>query len=151
MIKEITGISLLDEMYEIETRCFLSPWEKADIRDNLTKNNGVARFLGSFENEKLIGWSCVFLLGEEAHLASVAILPEYRGRGLGKELTNAICDLSAQEGTQYVQLECRRSNTVAQEMYKKLGFFKFSIRKGYYTDTGEDALLYARLNTGLGG
>lgn len=151
MIKEITDISCLDRMHEIERTCFISPWDREDIKNDIEKRNGVSRYLGIWQGDVLAGWGCVMLLGEEAHLATVAIMPEFRRQGLGKRLVKAFMDLSKEEGTAYMQLECRRSNTAAQELYKSLGFFKFSIRKGYYTDTGEDAFLYACVFGGFGG
>lgn len=151
MIREITDTGLLDAMCEIENLSFPSPWSREIIEEDINKHNGVSRYLGLFENDRLIGWGCVFLLGEEAHLATVAIHPDYRGNGYGKKLVTALIDLSKEEGTQYMQLECRRSNEIAQNMYKSLGFFRFKVQKGYYTDTGEDALLFARLHTGMGG
>lgn len=151
MIREITDVSCLDRMHEIETACFISPWAKEDIKNDLEKRNGVSRYLGVWQDDVLAGWGCVMLLGEEAHLATVAVMPEYRRRGLGRELMKALLSLSQEEGTLYMQLECRRSNTAAQEMYKSLSFFRFSIRKGYYTDTGEDAFLYARVFGVTGG
>jgi len=151
MIREITDTSLLDEMCAINAVSFPTPWGRDIIKEDIEKRNGVSRYLGLFEEERLIGWGCVFLLGEEAHLATVAIHPDYRGRGFGRQLVTAFIELAKEEGTQYMQLECRRSNAVAQNMYKSLGFFRFRIQKGYYTDTGEDAFIYARLHTGMGG
>ena len=151
MTREITDLSCLDRMDEIERASFISPWAKEDIKNDLLKRNGVSRYMGVYEGEILVGWGCVFLLGEEAHLGTVSVLPEYRRKGYGRELTIALMELSKEEGTQYMQLECRRSNTAAQQMYLSLGFFRFSIRKGYYSDTGEDAFLYARLFSQIGG
>lgn len=151
MTREIKDTSLLDRMHEIETASFISPWSKEDIKNDIEKRNGVSHYIGVFEGDMLAGWGCVMLLGEEAHLATVAVDPALRRKGLGRELMTALLALSEEEGTRYMQLECRRSNTAAQEMYKSLGFFRFSIRKGYYTDTGEDAFLYARLFGGIGG
>lgn len=65
----------------------------------------------------------------------------YRGRGVGTEVTRALMQYAANMGVQYLTLEVRRSNLVAQKMYQSLGFLKLGLRKRYYEDNGEDAYL----------
>ncbi|MEA5144943.1 MAG: GNAT family N-acetyltransferase, partial [Candidatus Limiplasma sp.] len=65
----------------------------------------------------------------------------HRGQGIGKQLMLALMQYAANLGADYLTLEVRRSNTVAQALYKKLGFMELAVRKRYYEDNGEDALL----------
>ena len=74
---------------------------------------------------------------------SVAILPEYRRLGAGEALMRALMQTASNGGAKYMELECRAGNTAAKAMYHKLGFLRVGCRKGYYTDTGEDAIVYA--------
>ena len=72
---------------------------------------------------------------------NIAVSAPHRGKGVGKAVTDALKQYAANLGVDYMMLEVRRSNLVAQAMYKKLGFIELGYRKRYYEDNGEDALL----------
>ena len=134
-----------DRMLEIERLSFSSPWSEEDIRHALLSRDGM-RCLGLCEEETLIGWGCFRLGFGEAHLTTVAIHPVYRRKGFGRKLTSALLQAASDAGATYMELECRRGNHAAQELYKSLHFLRAGIRYGYYTDTGEDALIYVNIN-----
>ena len=131
----------LHEIYEAEKICFRSPWALEELGNDL--KNPISRYLLMREGDKLIGYAAFWLLMEEAHITNVAILPEYRGRGLGKKLMKDLIQLAADCGARFMELECRTSNETARKMYHSLGFLRVGSRKGYYTDTGEDAVVMA--------
>ena len=131
----------LDDMYAAEKACFRSPWAREELAEDLEKP--ISRYLVMLENEKLIGYAGFWLLMEEAHITNVAVLPEYRGQGLGKRLVKELIQLASDCGAKFMELECRVSNDVARRMYHNLGFLRVGLRKGYYTDTGEDAVVMA--------
>ncbi len=135
----------LEQMLVIEQKSFPSPWRREDIAYALTAS-GEMRCLGILQEGNLCGWGCFRLGLYEAHLMTVAICPDERGKGLGKKLTRAILQAAADSGARVMELECRKSNLPAQRLYRALGFQRVGERKGYYTDTGEDALLYVHLN-----
>lgn len=130
------------EILRIENACFRSPWSIEIFEKDLT-SNPCSRYLGLFDGETLIGYGCVWLMMEEAHVMSVCILEKYRGQGLGERLMKSLITLSAASGAMFMELEVRASNQAARSMYHKLGFIRVGFKKGYYEDTGEDAIVMA--------
>lgn len=134
----------LKQMLEIERLSFASPWSEEDIKAALT-SGGRLRCLGLTEGTRLVGWGCFAAGFSEAHLMTVAIHPDHRGRGCGRKLMLALLQAASDSGARYMELECRRSNLAAQAMYASLGFIRVGLKHGYYTDTGDDALIYVHL------
>ena len=93
------------------------------------------------EDGRVIAYAGAWLIFEEGHITNIAVDEPYRGRGVGTEVTRALMQYAANMGVQYLTLEVRRSNLVAQKMYQSLGFLKLGLRKRYYEDNGEDAYL----------
>lgn len=91
--------------------------------------------------ETLAGYAGLWLMLDEAHITTIAVRPNLRGQGLGELLLVGLTDLACALGAKYMTLEVRVSNTVAQNLYKKYGFREEGIRKRYYSDNGEDALI----------
>ena len=103
--------------------------------------NTCARYLVAENDGRVIGFAGTWIVLDEAHVTNVAVLEEYRGQGIGKKLTQALMQYAANLGVTYATLEVRRSNERAQNLYKTLGFQYVGVRKRYYEDNGEDALL----------
>ena len=128
-------------MMEIERASFPSPWLEEDVRRGVLSPN--ARCLGIFSSGRLAGWGMAFIGLWEAHLMTLAVHPDERRRGLGRKLLRAVMQASADAGAAYMELECRERNLAAQRLYESEGFTRVGRRRGYYTDTQEDAILYA--------
>ena len=103
--------------------------------------NRVAHYTVLEKDEEIIGYCGMWVLFEEAHITNIAIHPEHRGNGYGKQLLQASMRVAASFGAEMMTLEVREHNTVAQRMYDEMDFSQQGRRKRYYTDTGEDALL----------
>jgi ribosomal-protein-alanine N-acetyltransferase len=88
----------------------------------------------------VLGFAGLWMAVEEAHLVTIAVHPDYRGRGLGELLLIGSLDLAAGIRASTVFLEVRVSNLAAKRMYEKYGFVLSRVRKAYYSDNGEDAL-----------
>jgi len=78
---------------------------------------------------------------DEAHVTTIALHPDYRGRGLGELLLTNLIDISYDIGAKWVTLEVRVSNYIAQNLYRKYGFREAGLRHRYYSDNQEDALI----------
>lgn len=130
-----------DMLFEAEQICFRTPWTYEDLKNDL--ENPISRYLVMLDGDRLIGYGAFWLLMEEGHITNVAVLPQYRGRGLGKALMKALIQHASDSGARFMELECRASNEVARKMYHTLGFLRVGCKKGYYTDTGEDAIVMA--------
>ena len=89
----------------------------------------------------VVGYAGLWLMVDEAHITTVAVRRAFRGRGLGKVLMLAMMDLARDLGARMVTLEVRKSNAIAIKMYEELGFRQKGMRRRYYTDNGEDALI----------
>jgi ribosomal-protein-alanine N-acetyltransferase len=89
----------------------------------------------------IIGFSGLWMMADEAHVTNLAVRQEYRGKGLGELLLLATIDLAAQLNASFLTLEVRASNLVAQSLYGKYGFMQMGIRRGYYLDNREDAII----------
>ena len=131
----------VDGVHAIEAATFPKPWSRKDFVKEMTQNT-CARYLVAVEDEKIIGFAGAWIVLDEAHITNIAVLMEYRGRGIGRKLTQALLQYCANLGVVYATLEVRKSNAVAQTLYQSLGFEYVGVRKRYYEDNGEDALLY---------
>lgn len=89
----------------------------------------------------IVGYGGLWLNVDEAHVTTIAVAPEYRGRGIGELLLNGLIDQALALNTDLLTLEVRISNIVAQQLYLKYGFRPSGTRPRYYTDNGEDALI----------
>ena len=89
----------------------------------------------------IVGFSGIWVLAEEAHITNIAVRKEYRRRGIGELLILATIDLALELHAVVMTLEVRASNKVAQALYKKYGFEQVGLRKGYYLDNREDAVI----------
>ncbi|MCL2548353.1 MAG: ribosomal protein S18-alanine N-acetyltransferase [Symbiobacteriaceae bacterium] len=130
----------LEQVHLIEELSFPSPWSVASFSRELTENP-VARYLVLAFDNFIVAYAGVWLILDEGHITNVAVHPEFRGRGLGKEILRSLLKLCTCYGVRAVTLEVRPSNDIALALYHSLGFHISGIRKGYYTDTQEDALI----------
>ncbi|WP_077429863.1 ribosomal protein S18-alanine N-acetyltransferase [Anoxybacillus kestanbolensis] len=130
----------LDRIVEIEQRSFTLPWSRSSFHQELT-NNPYARYIVMEHDGQIIGYCGMWLVMDEAHITNIAVLPEFRGKKLGEALMKQAMALAREEGTKTMTLEVRVSNIVAQSLYRKLGFLNGGIRKRYYSDNQEDALV----------
>ncbi|MGD6818320.1 ribosomal protein S18-alanine N-acetyltransferase [Metabacillus sp. 84] len=130
----------IDSVYEIETKSFATPWNKESFYNEVA-HNLFATYLVAEHDHKVIGYCGIWLIVDEAQITNIAILPEYRGNGFGETLLKKAMKEAKKRGARQLSLEVRLSNYPAQELYKKLGFRPGGIRKQYYTDNLEDALV----------
>jgi ribosomal-protein-alanine N-acetyltransferase len=130
----------IDQILLIEHASFATPWSREAFYNEMV-NNPYASYVVMEENNKIIGYCGLWVVLEDAHITNVAVLPEFRGRKLGEALMNQAMELAKSFGAERMSLEVRVSNTVAQGLYRKLGFQNGGIRKKYYTDNNEDAIV----------
>jgi len=130
----------IKELMEIETVSFGAPWSERAYRNEM--NNRSAIYLVALSADgAVLGYAGAWVVMDEAHITTIAIRPDMRGRKMGKALLVALLDAAATKGSKRATLEVRPSNTVALEIYRKFGFYPVGRRKAYYTDNREDALI----------
>ncbi|CAB1129279.1 ribosomal protein S18 alanine N-acetyltransferase [Candidatus Hydrogenisulfobacillus filiaventi] len=130
----------LDAVLEIERRSFPTPWSRNAFRSELLENT-VATYLVLEFHGRVVAYGGMWVILDEAHVTNVAVHPDYRGRHLGEAMMQGLLDRARAQGVRRMTLEVRRGNTVAQNLYRKLGFVQLGVRRGYYTDTREDAFI----------
>ena len=130
----------IDQVLEVEHTSFTTPWSREAFYNEIHKNK-FAVYIVLEEDNKIIGYCGTWVVVDEAHVTNVAILPGYRGKKLGEALMNKLMSVSREMGARTMTLEVRVTNHVAQSLYRKLGFQNGGIRKNYYSDNQEDALI----------
>lgn len=129
----------VDAVAEIEALCFETPWSKASILHELQENR-CARYVVLREDGVTVAYAGVWLVLDEGQVTNIAVHPDRRRLGYGEMVTRYMIQLAADSGMACLELEVRRSNVAAQNLYKKLGFINVGCRKNYY-ENREDALL----------
>ncbi len=133
----------LAQVQSIDKTIFNDPWPKDAFKYELTQNQRSICWVAEVEIDpkKIIGFVVIWLILDEAHIGTFAIIPEYRGMGIGRRLlATALLD-STKRGASKALLEVRVSNLQAQQLYYGLGFETVGLRAGYYPDNHEDAFL----------
>lgn len=130
----------LPDVLAVEHDAFTLPWTEEAFRNELTMNH-FARYMVMEYEGRTIGYAGMWTIVDEAHITNIALLSEFRGRKWGERLLSELMRTAAYLGMERITLEVRVSNEVAQNLYKKKGFKPAGIRKGYYSDNQEDALI----------
>lgn len=134
LIKDIPSV------VEIEKRCFSVPWTKGAFETEIKKNK-LALYLVALMEDQVVGYGGMWMIIDEGHITNIAVHPDFQGKKVGEGITRALLEEAAARKLYRVTLEVRKSNIIAQNLYKKLGFVACGIRPGYYSDNGEDALI----------
>jgi [ribosomal protein S18]-alanine N-acetyltransferase len=131
----------LGSIEAIERRSYPTPWSRSMFAGELSKPSSIC--LGAFDAEsgRLVGYLIISRYVDAWHVMNVAVAPEHRRRGIARALLDRLFEVTAGDGRRGYTLEVRVSNTHAIKLYERLGFRAHGIRRGYYTDNREDALI----------
>jgi len=131
----------LDEVLKVEEQAYGEHhWSKESFFNEL--NNQLAKYYCAFnEQGELVGYCGCWQIMEEAHITNVAVSPNFRRQNIGEALLISIIKSCYKEMVKYLTLEVRVSNAPAINLYEKYGFKSLGVRKGYYQDNNEDALI----------
>ena len=141
---EIRALALsdLDGIEDIEHRSYDTPWSRSMFAGELAKPASLC--LGAFEGEQLGGYLIVSRYVDAWHVMNIAVSPDFRRRGIATALLERLFELTDDRSRRGYTLEVRVSNDGAIRLYERLGFTARGIRRGYYTDNREDALIMWR-------
>jgi len=141
---EIRRLTLaeLPEIEVIEQRAYHTPWSRSMFASELAKGTSIC--LGAFEGDRLVGYIVNSRYVDAWHVMNVAVDPEFQRRGIASRLLERLFELTVDDDGRGYTLEVRVSNKEAIKLYEKLGFERHGIRRGYYTDNREDALIMWR-------
>ncbi len=161
-VVEYMRLADIKEVMEIERASFPTPWSARAYHYELTENelshyfvvrqrpsqesqprllNRVRRSLGGGTKPPILGYGGFWVVAGEAHISTIAVHPNWRRRGIGELLLVAMLDRAIELGAEIATLEVRVSNIVAQNLYRKYSFEQVGLRRRYYSDRGEDALI----------
>jgi ribosomal-protein-alanine N-acetyltransferase len=140
------NIADLDEVMTIERSSFRFPWSLGFFRQELQV--ACARSIVAEADSKIIGYVLFWVLPGAMDIHNIAVHANYRRRGIARILLRRVIDEAKRQSISRVLLEVRRSNLPAQKLYEGMGFMTTGVRKGYYSDNGEDAFaMTLELNT----
>jgi ribosomal-protein-alanine N-acetyltransferase len=129
----------LERIIEIETLSFPAPWSVGGFTQEI--RNPIARLWAAMVNGQPAGFILYWVLDFEVNLLNLAVHPDERGKGVGRFLLNHMVEEAVTREVETLWLEVRVSNESAIRLYRKLGFEKVGVRRKYYDDTQEDAIV----------
>ncbi len=130
----------LYQVVEIEKVSFPTPWSPYTFACELMQND-YSYYIVAMADGQVVGYGGMWLVLDEAHITNVAVRPSYRGKKIGRALMMEIIRRAALMGVKSMTLEVRPSNSSARKLYTDLGFVEKGVRKRYYIDNGEDAII----------
>lgn len=138
-----TGLeAYLRAVAAIEKQCFSDPWTLPMIEESLGTGLDVYLLLVEEGAASIVAGYCVFrVIAGEGELFRIAVAPDRRGLGYGKKLMDGMVDYSRENGVLAITLEVREGNLTARNLYKSYGFVEESIRKNYYREPVENAVI----------
>lgn len=133
----------VDDIYEIEKLCFPDPWSRDALIYELEENPRAFYIVADLDGQ-VVGYAGLWWIEDEGHITNVAVKPGFRNRRIGAGIIGVMLDFTSREGILHHTLEVRRSNEPAISLYEKFGFRTEGVRKKYYLNNGEDALIMWR-------
>ena len=130
----------IPEVCRAELECFTLPWSRASFERELTENQ-YAMYYVALCGDKLAGYAGMWHVVNEGHITNIAVRPAYRMKGVGGMLLDKLTELAIQKEMIGITLEVRAGNLAALSMYSKHGFKHEGLRKEYYEDNHEDAII----------
>ena len=133
-------------VYELSKECFAIPWTLESINNEL--NNPLAKYViaQDLSTGEVVGFVGVWIIAGEGDITNIAVSSKYRKLGIASNLLIKLFDVCKTFNCEDITLEVRASNIPAQNLYKKFNFKEEGIRKGYYSDNGEDAIIMWKNN-----
>ncbi len=143
-IERLDADADLAPIVEIERASFSTPWTAEMFRWELRNSDVSATYVVKMPDGLVAAFCCVWVVLDELHINNVAVRPEFRRQGLARALLAHVTREAVQQGATRATLEVRRSNTAALRLYDRLGFALGGVRRNYYANPVEDALILWR-------
>lgn len=132
-----------DIIAQLEQICFTVPWTRESILRELEENSMALYFVAEVDGTP-VGYGGMWIIVDEGHIINIAVLPQYRGRHIASLIMAVLIAFGETRGVTRFTLEVRSSNEPAKAVYRKFRFREEGLRRGYYQDNGEDAIIMWR-------
>ncbi len=132
----------IDALAELEKVCFSQPWSREALAEEL--ENDSAYFFVAETDGKVAGYVGFIITAGQSYITNVAVLPKYRRSGVATMLLERLFDIAEGYGLEFISLEVRPTNAAAISLYSSLGFEEIGLRKNFYRNPTEDALIMTR-------
>jgi ribosomal-protein-alanine N-acetyltransferase len=126
---------------EIEQQCFAIPWSEAALRQDLGENSLAHYFVAQQQDGQILGYASCWQVLDQAQINNVAVRPAARRGGVARSLLQALISWADSAGIRQLDLEVRVGNLAARQLYRGAGFTDAGLRRSYYADNGEDAII----------
>ncbi len=133
-------IAVAEDVFCIEKSCFAIPWSLRSVETQIFNGNAV--FAAVYEGDSIAGYITGQIAADECELYRIAVLPQYRKQHIGDMLMKYFFDQCEKHNVKSIFLEVRSSNLPARRLYEKSGFRVLAVRKNYYSEPAEDAMIY---------
>lgn len=130
----------VDTVCDLERRCFLSPWSRENIERHALRNRATCYYVAE-QASAVVAYAGMCVKADEAHIVTVAVADTFRRQGIASRLLVTLLAEARRSGAETVALEYRPSNEAAARLYAKFGFEVVAVRRNYYRDSGEDAIV----------
>lgn len=134
----------LDRVCEIEQAVFVLPWSRKSFENEVSGDPCSLSWVAE-EDGRVVGYLVAWHVADELHIGNLAVVPPRQGAGIASRLLSCALAGAAERRIEYVALEVRVSNERAIRFYERFGFRGIAIRKAYYEDSGENALVMLRV------
>jgi ribosomal-protein-alanine N-acetyltransferase len=146
IIIEKASLKHIDAIAEIERSSFVAPWSRKMLLSELEGHDFSHAHIAKIQEDPtkrpvIAGYIFFWSVADEIHIINIAVHPRFRKMGIGRRLLQVALDYGRKTGARHAFLEVRVSNLNAQHLYTKMGFKVTGMRRGYYTDNREDALV----------
>jgi ribosomal-protein-alanine N-acetyltransferase len=144
VVERVTSAEDLGGLLAVEQASFLNPWTR-DMYVAELENQGVSYlFVARDTDGRVVGFCGFWHVVDELHVNNLAVLPEHRRQGIATKILGRVFEVGRRVGARRATLEVRRSNEIARRLYERFGFTVGGVRRGYYRDPDEDALILWR-------
>ena len=123
----------------IERECFAIPWRESAYLTEISNHS--AHYFVACVDDEIVGYGGEWVIMDEAHITTIGVAKEHRGQKIGEQVLVALLEEARSHSARRATLEVREGNIVAQNLYRKYGFQPAAIRRGYYTDNRENAVV----------
>jgi len=144
VVERVTSAEDLGGLLAVEQASFMNPWTR-DMYVAELENPGVSYLFVARNSEgRVVGFCGFWHVVDELHVNNLAVLPEYRRQGIASQILGRVFEVGRHVEARRATLEVRRSNEIARRLYERFGFTVGGVRRGYYRNPDEDALILWR-------